>query len=249
MNLEERQRIEVEFWKNSPTERPESESIENIINKASDAEVFIDCLKRYEDYFRRASTILELGAGQGWASCIVKRLFPEAFVIATDISPWAVASAHKWEHIYQVSLDEATECKSYDIPKNGSSIDCIFCFAAAHHFVAHRRTLGEVHRVLKPGGSCFYFYEPSCRPYVYKLAKRRKNKNRPEVPEDVLVFKKIQNIAEECGLRFSMSFYPSLIKRGPAETLYYAALSRIPMLQQFLPCTANYHFRKPAATS
>ncbi|RKZ87677.1 MAG: hypothetical protein DRR19_13335 [Candidatus Parabeggiatoa sp. nov. 1] len=78
---------------------------------------------------------------------MVKKCYPESSVILTDISEFAIASVHKWESIFSVKIDETFACKSYDIPKDDSSCDCIFAFAAAHHFVAHQKTLKEIKRV------------------------------------------------------------------------------------------------------
>jgi len=244
--LDRRRRIEIEFWRDSPTERPESNAVENVVNKAGDAAIFLDCLRQYGPLFARSGTILELGAGQGWASCIAKRVAPQARVIATDISPFAVASAHKWERIFEARLDGATACPSDAIDAPDASVDLVFCFAAAHHFVAHRRTLLEVRRVLRNGGSCLYLYEPSCPAPLHALARRRVNRRRPEVPEDVLVPSRIAAIAAEVGLACEVTPYPSVRHRRPFETLYYALLAALPPLQRVLPCTAHYHFRKPA---
>jgi methylase of polypeptide subunit release factors len=90
--LERRQQREIDFWRNSHAERPGSNSIENIINKARDAEVFLELVERYRQVFSRARSIVELGGGQGWAACLVKRLFSQATVITTDLSEDAIAS-------------------------------------------------------------------------------------------------------------------------------------------------------------
>jgi ubiquinone/menaquinone biosynthesis C-methylase UbiE len=72
-------------------------------------------------------------------------------VTATDISEYAIASLLKWEHVFQVKVDRYYACCAYETNEPDGSIDHIFCFAAAHHFVAHRRTLQEISRILKPG--------------------------------------------------------------------------------------------------
>jgi SAM-dependent methyltransferase len=246
MDLHRKEQIEIDYWRDSVAERPESDSIENLLNKMSDAPIFLECLTKHAGVFANAKTILELGAGQGWASCIVKLTYPRARVVATDISAFAIASIRKWEYVFRVKVDEAIASRSYEIQEPDATIDCMFCFASAHHFVAHRRTLAEMSRVLKPGGHCFYFYEPSCPAYIHRLAKWRVNRKRPDVPEDVLIFKKISQLAQSIGLRCSLEFYPSLLKRGPIEAVYYYGLQRMPFLQYLLPSTINYHFYKPA---
>ena len=123
MNITEKQKSEIEYWRDSEHESPESDSIYNIINKMGEAVVFVDCINRYLDRFRVAEKILEIGAGQGWASCIYKRMFPKAHITTTDISPFAIKSLEKWEHIWNVKIDDAYACKSHETQENTSSID------------------------------------------------------------------------------------------------------------------------------
>ena len=123
MDLRLKEQIEIDYWKNSRAERPESDSIENLLNKMSDAPIFLECLTNHAAVFAQAQTILELGAGQGWASCIVKLTYPDARVIATDISDFAIASICKWEHIFRVKVDEALACRSYAMQQPDETID------------------------------------------------------------------------------------------------------------------------------
>ena len=245
LHLNKKELIEIDFWQNSPTENPDSDSLANIVNKMGDVEVFLECFYRVENKFITGQLILELGGGQGWASCVIKRMFPTMNILTTDISQAAVASLPKWEHIFNVEIKNPFATKSYHVPIADNSIDTIFCFASAHHFIAHRRTLQELRRCLKQGGNAFYFYEPSTPDFWYRIAKNRVERKRPDVPEDLLRYRKIQSIAEDIGLECKLDFYTSFIKRSPIETIYYWVLGKSRLLQRILPCTINYQFTKP----
>jgi SAM-dependent methyltransferase len=244
VDISARQEIERAFWRDSEDESPDSDSLCNIVNKASDAEVFLECIHRHRAELAGHGRVLELGAGQGWASCAYKKLFPDAYMIVTDISEHAIMSLPKWERVFDTKVDSAYACKSYETQENDSSVDQAFCFAAAHHFLAHRRTLHEIGRILKPGGKAFYFHEPTTPKLLYGPAYRRVNRKRPEVPEDVLVTSRLGRLAHEAGLEMHVDYHPSLLKRGPFETVYYFVLSHLPLLQRLLPCSANIVFTK-----
>jgi SAM-dependent methyltransferase len=245
-SIAEKENIDIEDWRTNPHESPESDSVHNVINKVTDMPSLLESQQPFDAIFRDAKNILELGGGQGWASCLLKRLYPQARFTVTDISPYAVASVPKWERIFGVRIEESKACRSYEIPAEDACYDCIFTYASAHHFVAHRKSLREIHRVLKPGGHAFYFHEPACRKWIYKAAHKRVNRMRPSVPEDVLVYPKVLRIARDLGFEAEFLFTPILHKRGPKEFLYYMVLSKLPLLQKLLPCTGTFHFRKPA---
>jgi SAM-dependent methyltransferase len=246
LDLQDLQEREIKYWRESEHETPESESIHNLINKMGDVPVFMESLQPYASLFSTDSVrMLELGGGQGWGACLMKRLFPRAQVTLTDISPYAVQSLPKWERIFQSKVDAAYACLSYRIPEKDSSIDVVYCFAAAHHFRAHRRTLKELQRVLRPGGTALYLYEPACPRIWHPIAYRRVNRIRPAVEEDVLVWTELAAIAREAGLIAKVDFHPSTLRRRPVAAVYYAVLSLAPVLCRLLPCSANFVFTKP----
>lgn len=242
--VERRRLIELEFWRTSPDERPEADSLANLVNKAVDASSMYHLLQRYSEHFAGAEDILELGGGQGWAACLVKRLYPDARVTTTDLSPDAVASVNVWERVFATKLDGFTACPSDDLPQATGSQDVVFCFSAAHHFVRHGRTLREIHRVLRPGGRALYLHEPACPNFFHRAAYWRVNRKRPEVPEDVLRTRDLCELAEQIGFAARADPYPTLANRREREAIYYAALSLVPMLQRALPCTVNFAFTK-----
>jgi SAM-dependent methyltransferase len=242
--LSREQLIEVEFWRTSPTENPDTNAVENILHKCAEARLFLKEIRMYSNLFEQASVVLELGAGQAWASALVKREFPHLVIYASDISPYAVRSVVKWEHVFCSKVDRVFACPGNEIPLEDSSVDLVFCFQAAHHFRAHRTTLLEIKRVLKSRGVCLYLQEPCCPQFWHPLANWRVNRKRPEVPEDVIVHKKLVTIAREIGLSASYNLAPNAMNKGPFETIYNAFLGRFKLLQYLLPCAADLIFRK-----
>lgn len=246
MDLAGKEQNEIDFWKNSVYENPQNFTPNNIIYKLWEAKVFLDKIdKDYKNFFENANSILEIGAGQGWASCIVKSKFPNKQVITSDISLYAVESVHYWESLFSTKLDQKFACKSYSIPLPDASIDLIFTFQSFHHFGEYKKTLQEIYRVLKPNGVCLLFDEPSCPSYIYPLALKRVNAKRPQIIEDVLKYKEIVNLSKVVGYKdVVVNFDPNIINRRPLPTIYYWILGKSRLLQKLLPCTADYLLKK-----
>ncbi len=234
-------RHEANFWSTDPFERPGVNTLENFVNKAQDAAVLFDIIAPFANSFHEARRIVEIGGGQGWASCMIKRMNPSAHVTLTDAVPEAIAGRVIWERVLDCTLDAAHAAPAQSLPFADASVDLMFCFAAAHHFVDHAAALRETHRVLAPGGRCLWLYEPTSPKWLHAAAERRVNKKRPDVPEHVLVPAEIVAIAHASGLDASVSYCTSTAHRGRFATLYYNLLDIVPPLQRLLPCTA--HFR------
>lgn len=247
-SVNEKRDIEIEFWKNDSNESPESNSIENILNKCQQGIVFLDAIDYLHSdipYFLNANDIFELGGGQGWSSCILKRKFPHLHVTSSDISEYAIKSQFKWEEVFGVKIDKSSVCTSDNLPAGDSTLDIVYAFAAAHHFIMHKETLTECKRALRPGGSLIYIYEPVTPRFFYSLAKWRVNRMRPEVPEDLLVPAELSKFAAELGYDYKIMYFPNLNSRGMVETLYYYLLSKLKFLNRVLPSTAIIVFTKP----
>jgi len=248
--LEARLDRELEHWRESAEERPGAFSATTLVHKLSEGLVLLEAVERRRAWFEQSGSILELGGGQGWASCLVKSMFPGAKVIASDVSADAVASVAEWERVAGVTLDGALACPSFDVPLPDASVDLVFTFQAAHHFGAHRRTLAEAWRLLRPGGALLYLHEPTAPEWIYGRAVARVNRKRSHighgVVEDVLVPSRLHGIAREIGFDASVAYTPTLTLRGRVEFLYYLALGKLRPLQRLLPCSADLVFEKPA---
>jgi ubiquinone/menaquinone biosynthesis C-methylase UbiE len=239
-SIEEIQSIELALWDVHKNE----DWLANLSNKLSELRWLMPKFNSYDKQFRDANTVLELGGGEGWSSCVVKRLYPKLHIIATDMSDSAISGIGKWERIFESSVDTSFSCKSYSIPLPDNSVDLIFSFQAAHHFRLHMETLKEVARLLKSGGVCMYLHEPSCRKYIHPLAKWRVNKKRPECPEDLVVLEDMRNIAADLGFGLKVVYSTATVNRGVIEGVYYKFLSMFPVFCQWVPCTADFIFTK-----
>ena len=237
-------RLETEFWDNDPFERPGSDSLENVLNKAVEAAIFSDIVTQFRPQFSAAARIVEVGGGQGWASCIVKRMYPAAHLTLTDAVPAAVSGRHIWQRVFHCTLDAALAAPAQSVPLPDGSADLIFCYAAAHHFVDHDAALAEAHRLLTPGGWCLWLYEPTSSKMLHAAAEARVNKKRPDVHEHVMVASRVLQLARMAGFDASVRYWPNTLRRGRFEMLYYLGLSFMPWLCSVLPCTAHFAFRR-----
>jgi SAM-dependent methyltransferase len=188
--------------------------------------------------------ILEMGAGQGWASVLLKRLHPTCRVIVSDLVPRSLQFTSKYEQLVETPLDAKWAFNCRAIPFADAQFDLIFTLAAFHHFGENNdfgRSLEEMLRVLKPGGRIVLLYEPSAPRYLYKWMYKIVNKRRTEdfVDEDVLVVSKIAKYAVLRACEFHVEYYPDHHDRNLKAATYYLALGKLRMLRSLLPCTIN----------
>lgn len=245
VDLENAEAIEEHFWRSNPVFSPESDSIDNILNKSSEARIFLEKYRAYRSYFSGASKILELGGGQGWASCLVKSFHPEAEVIATDLSEVAVQGCKIWGRIFGAQPDHIRACRAYDTGFEDNSFQLIFAFAAAHHFRKYGRSMAEISRILAPGGVALFFHEPTCPEFIYKAAFASVNKRHPAVPEDVLVRSRLERLAKENNLSIRFDLAPTLTNRVGLSNVYFYLLGKVRSLSRLLPCSADIVIQKP----
>src|SRR5262249_45263864 len=122
---------ELRFWSADPRYNRTSSLWENLKVKAGELRMFEELLPRIGA--EPGERVLELGAGQAWASLMLKRLLPDCEVHASELSPEALLSAEKWEGLVEARLDGYWACQADHTPFEDRQFDRVFTFAAFHH--------------------------------------------------------------------------------------------------------------------
>ena len=110
--------------------------------------------------------VLEIGCGMGSGMLAIDRRFRPAELDGFDLDDKQVARARPRlaalasRRPLRLWTGDATQ-----IAAPSASYDGVFEFTIFHHIPDWRRALGEVHRVLKPGG--YFFFEELSREFFY----------------------------------------------------------------------------------
>jgi ubiquinone/menaquinone biosynthesis C-methylase UbiE len=100
--------------------------------------------------------VLEVGCGRGVGVEVILKEFGAAHVTAFDFDPAMVEQARRrlsWCLPSELSLDVG-DVTAIDAPD--ASFDSVFDFGIVHHVPVWQEAVGEIRRVLKPGGRFFF---------------------------------------------------------------------------------------------
>ncbi len=98
-------------------------------------------------------SLLDIGTGPGWLLLALHRLNPEMTLAGLDVSPAMVAKAR--HNLSQANLSGKIKIHQGNadrMPFQDDAFDVVVSTGSIHHWKNPRRSLDEVHRVLKPGG-------------------------------------------------------------------------------------------------
>ena len=98
--------------------------------------------------------VLDIGCGTGTLTALIKRAYPGVTVVGLDPDPKALARARRKARQSGAAI-QFDQGFSDNLPYHDASFDRVFSSFMFHHLAADERgkTLREVWRVLKPGGS------------------------------------------------------------------------------------------------
>lgn len=105
--------------------------------------------------------VLDFAAGTCWASELLSRLGVRTVSIDLSVEMMRRGRARLASDSRLVFRDQASfvAARGQSLPFLDASFDGVLCMNALHHLPSYAQALGEVHRVLKPGGAAV-FCEP-----------------------------------------------------------------------------------------
>lgn len=108
---------------------------------------------------------LEVGCGRGAGARLIHRAFQPSELHCMDIDIQMITHAQKY-----LSPEERGKTWLYTadlthLPYKSNTVDAVFDFGAVHHVPDWRGALGEISRVIKPGG---IFYLEELYPSLYQ---------------------------------------------------------------------------------
>ena len=98
-----------------------------------------------------AGDVLEIGAGAGANTAVLAAAHPDATITATDLDPAMVAAARTRLAGFgeQVTVEEADTTR---LPFDDDRFDAAVSLLMLHHVLDWQSAIGELARVLRPGG-------------------------------------------------------------------------------------------------
>ena len=153
-------------------------------------------------FFRRMRPLppgtrcLEIGCGSGTGARIIDAAFAPARIDALDIDPEMISLARRKQAFLVPARLHLIAGDAQELPYGDACFDGVFNFGIVHHLEDWQKGIGEVARVLKPGGA-FYFeeiYPPLYANILFRYLLQHPRENRFDGPQ-------FRAFLDSCSLR------------------------------------------------
>jgi len=151
--------------------------------------------------------VLDVGCGTG----ILHDLYPSLGITGIDVSK-GMLSHHKGKHQFG---------SSDNIPFEDNSFDFVICRSVLHHLPDCRKSLGEIRRVLRPGGRfiCWETNKSAIANLVRKFTQHGDHFSEyhtsfDNLPETVSDFFKIDSVKYQGYIAYQFYGFPDIIPIG-----------------------------------
>ncbi len=202
---------------------------------------FLDFKENVLDKFQFSGRVLEIGAGAGWASAMLKARNQNVTVYTSDIAFAFMELALTYFPMFRGIPDILVVADAQKLPFESGYFDSVFCCSAVHHIPDLAKGLAEIRRVLKNGGTFIAIGEGVANPvmrYLYKriidrLGWRRKGIEEYKIQEGLYSLGQWQSFFESVGFK-QVSYEPCTDPKycqsyGSAyHRIYYGIADKLP---------------------
>jgi len=109
--------------------------------------------------------IVEIGCGRGAGAALVLEEFEPSLLHATDLDFDMIRKADRYLSADQKRRIAFAVADAAHLPYRDQAVDAVFGFGVLHHIPDWRRAVGEIARVLRPGG---VYYVEELYPSLYQ---------------------------------------------------------------------------------
>ena len=111
------------------------------------------------------AAVLEVGCGRGAGAAIIRKEFQPAVLLAMDLDLQMIRGGRTYLQEGERKKISFHVADALHIPARSASLDAVFGFGVLHHVPDWESALGEIVRVLKPGG---VYYLEELYPSLYQ---------------------------------------------------------------------------------
>lgn len=242
--LSQEDKAEEHFWATDSKEGLKAHPILTLQMKRDEIAFFSE---RILPILKLQGKILKIGSGACWLSSLIKMEMPEAYVVASDISPSALCKGEAISRFLHSSIDTFVACKIESLPFEDGFFDYVIGSAVLHH-TQPQKALRHIIRVLKEGGEFIGTGETAIprelRPlWASRFSPAGSRERELGVKEGSYSFGQWKRFFHGAGfryVRFTPRMYPRYKRGNRLINVYYQITSRIPhaLVLDCLPCVA-----------